>query len=64
MSIKKCRYPSCTRPSHCRGLCRSCHAQADRMVRRGKTTWAKLEQSGKVTKLANRTKGFAEWLIA
>lgn len=64
MTQRKCRYPDCGRPARTRGLCKPCHAQAVRFVRLGKTTWEKLERSGKVSKLVNRTKGFAEWLTA
>ncbi len=41
-----CCIPYCTGTVTCRGLCRRCENNARNAVRRGKTTWAELEELG------------------
>ncbi len=60
-----CVFPPCERGVHARGLCKSCYQAAAKLVRDGKTTWEKLETSGKCKpadrKPAAKT-GLTDWL--
>lgn len=42
-----CLVPGCNQPAKTRGLCPTHYMYAHRLVSRGKTTWAVLEQEGK-----------------
>lgn len=48
-SVNKCLRPDCVRVAEVRGLCTYCYQSAARAVRRGKTTWEKLQAAGKIT---------------
>ncbi len=43
-----CMHPGCDEPINCRGHCKTHYMVAFRMVERGDTTWAELEEAGKV----------------
>ena len=43
-----CKVPGCDEEVSSRGVCSGHYQQAYRLVEKGKTTWAKLEKSGKV----------------
>lgn len=47
-----CLRPGCGRPIRSRGLCEVDYKTASKLVRDGKTTWAKLERSGKALPLS------------
>lgn len=54
--VPSCKYVNINR-KFVRGLCLSCHATANKLVLRGKTTWEKLESSGKCLALPPRPVG-------
>lgn len=43
-----CMFPGCKRPRYARGMCHTHYQYGYELVKGGKTTWAKLEQTGKV----------------
>lgn len=58
----KCLNPSCASKRSARGLCHACYQTASRLIRLGKTSWDRLESSGKCLPLSGpveRTK----WLL-
>jgi hypothetical protein len=65
--IKKqeCINPTCGRMPIHRGLCVSCYQTALRLVKEEKTTWQKLEDSGKCEKVKYR-RGvvISNWLLS
>lgn len=43
-----CKVPHCTKPKHCRGLCKFHYHYIWRFVKRNDFTWKELEEKGKV----------------
>lgn len=59
----RCLNPKCHRTAETRGLCSTCYTIARNAVRRGETTWAKLEAEGKVSPRKNLPSTAREWLF-
>lgn len=61
----KCLVPDCSRKIHCRGLCKAHYSFASLLVGENKTTWKKLEQTGKCLQI--KTPGpkaiIREWFL-
>ena len=47
--VKVCLVPGCGREAKIRGLCGRCGTAARAQIKKGKTTWAKLEELGLAT---------------
>ncbi len=47
----KCIYPGCERERVSRGLCNSHYNLATKLVKKGETSWEKMEAAGKCLKL-------------
>jgi len=61
---KTCIYPDCPSEFYSRGLCIKHYGVARRLVNASKTTWEKLEASGKVLKCGPRgVRGLDKWFI-
>jgi hypothetical protein len=61
---EKCLNPSCLMKSGTRGLCSSCYQSARLLIASGKTTWEKLEASGRTKPTKGICGGHAgEWLL-
>lgn len=60
----KCLNPYCDNKRKVRGLCKTCHRAASKLIAKGKTTWAKLEKAGKILH-SNRQSGSQRslWLL-
>lgn len=50
-------------PAKTRGLCNNCYHQVLQLVKKGKTTMADLEASGKVLKPAKSASAIAAWFL-
>lgn len=61
----KCLFPSCTKQSVTRGLCKTHYMYALRLVKSGKTTWEELEQSNrcKPPKRINHNTSAYKWFL-
>ena len=59
----KCLNPNCKRKARTRGLCGTCYVTAYNLVKKGRTTWAKLEASGKARPPVNRGGKVTTWLL-
>jgi hypothetical protein len=63
MSNTKCLNPNCRRPAHVRGLCAVCYVRANEVIKKGLSTWEKLEAAHKIMP-SKRQKIFTrKWLL-
>lgn len=53
----RCLTTGCPRKVSCRGLCQDCYAHYHRLVKRGQTSWERLESKGLVLPTAARCGG-------
>ena len=58
-----CLFPECTAGSNTRGLCGLLYQYARRVVSRGKTTWTRLEETGKAKAPTRHHKYVSAWFL-
>jgi hypothetical protein len=64
MSAKaKCLNPKCQSKAKVRGLCPACYVRANEVIKKGLTTWKKLEAAKRVLPPQRQLKSTVEWLL-
>jgi len=59
---KVCIRPNCGKPAMTRHLCPTCYQTASNLVRRGLTTWEKLEKKG-CNRTLRKLSEIKKWLL-
>lgn len=60
---KKCLYPPCKNDAFERGLCKSHHVHARKLVKDRKTNWETLIQMGKADNATERLSALTTWFL-
>jgi hypothetical protein len=63
MNATKCLNPKCQSKAKVRGLCPACYVRANEVVKKGLTTWKKLEATKKVLPAQRENKSTRKWLL-
>lgn len=63
MNATKCLNPKCTSKAKVRGLCSSCYVRANEVIKKGLTTWKKLEVAKRVLPPQRQKKSTIKWLL-
>lgn len=59
-----CRTPGCENPVYARDICKTCYSDAGQKVRRGRSTWARLEELGIVGSSSMKRVGKSPFTLA
>ena len=63
MNATKCLNPKCSTPAKVRGLCPACYVRANEVIKKGLTTWNKLEATKRILPPQRKRKSTVNWLL-
>jgi hypothetical protein len=63
MNATKCLNPKCQSNAKVRGLCPACYVRANEVIKKGLTTWKKLEATKRVLPSQRQKTATVKWLL-